>query len=30
MVEGGSIMSLELKSKVESLGKKLEHLRGYL
>jgi hypothetical protein len=30
MVEGGNIMSLELKSKVESISNKLEQLRGYL
>jgi hypothetical protein len=28
--EGGTIMSLELKAKIRSIGSRLEQLRGYL
>ena len=30
IVEGGNTMSLELKTKIESLRNQLEQLRGYL
>ena len=28
--QGGTAMSVELKNKIESLGSRLEQLRGYL